>query len=97
MNEITLKNLAEIMKNEAANEKLENANNLDEVVAILGEYGVEVTVAELQEVISKSSDDELSVESLDMVAGGNWLKKAWGHVKSALNGLFDGFNGSYTN
>ena len=55
------------------------------------EYGVEVTAEELQEIVVKSSAGELTEDALDMVAGGNWLKKAWGHIKSAFNGLLDGF------
>lgn len=98
MNEMTVKKLAEIMDDEAANEKLENANGIEDVAAILNEYGVEVTATELEEIIVKASGEELSVESLDQVAGGaGWLKKAWGHIKAALNGLLDGFNGSYSN
>ena len=97
MTEITMKKLAEIMKDEAANEKLENANGIEEVAAILNEYGVEVTAAELQEIVTKASGEELTEENLDMVAGGGWLSKAWGHVKSALNGFLDGFLGGYTN
>lgn len=91
MNEMTMKKLAEVMQNEAANERLENANGIEEIAAILKEYGVEVTAEELQEIVVKSSAGELTEDALDMVAGGNWLKKAWGHIKSAFNGLLDGF------
>lgn len=98
MNEITLKKLAEITKDNAANERLENANGIEEVVAILNEYGVEVSVEELKSIAFTASNDELSVEDLEQVVGGaGWWKKAWGHIKAAINGLLDGFNGSYSN
>lgn len=91
MNEITMKKLAQIMQDEVANEKMENANGIEEIVAILNTYGVEVTEEELQQILASSTVGELTEESLDMVAGGGWMKKAWGHIKSALNGLLDGF------
>ena len=97
MNELTMKKLAEIMNDEAANEKLEQAAGIEEVAAILNEYGVELTAEELQEIVAKASGEELTEENLDMVAGGGWLKKTWGHIKSALNGLLDGFLGGYSN
>lgn len=93
MNEITMKKLSKIMQDEVANGKLENANGIEEIVAILNEYDVEVTVEELQQIVVNSTAGELTEEALEMVAGGNWLKKAWGHIKSALNGLLDGFLG----
>lgn len=97
MNETTAKKLAEVMNNAAANEKLECADGIEEIAAILNEYGVEITAAELEEVVVKSSGEELSLDNLDQVAGGGWVKKAWGHIKSALNGLLDGFLGGYSN
>ena len=101
MNEMTARKLAEVMNDVEANEKLEHASGIEEIAAILNEYGVEITAAELKEIIVKSSGEELSLESLDQVAGGGWFKKTWnnikGHIKSSLNGLFDGFLGSYSN
>lgn len=94
MNEMTAKKLAAIMEDKAANEKLSNANGVEEVVAILNEYGVEISAHELNEIIATVPvNGELSMESLDQVAGGGWWQKTWDHIKSALNGLFDGFNG----
>ncbi|MCI6434021.1 MAG: hypothetical protein MR828_04520 [Clostridiales bacterium] len=101
MNEMTAKKLAEVMNDVEANEKLECASGIEEITAILNEYGVEITAAELEEIVVKSSGEELSLESLDEVAGGGWFKKTWksikGHISSALNGLFDGFLGGYSN
>lgn len=101
MNELTAKKLAEVMNDAEANEKLECASGIEEIVSILNEYDVEITAAELEEILVKSSGEELSMESLDQVAGGGWFKKTWqnirGHISSALNGLFDGFLGGYSN
>lgn len=98
MNETTAKKIAQIMEDKTANEKLEQANGIQEVADILREYGADVSVEELKSIVFTSSEDELSAEDLELVVGGaGWWKKAWGHIKAALNGLLDGFNGSYSN
>lgn len=101
MNEMTAKKLAEVIDDVEANEKLDRASGIEEIAAILNEYGVEITAAELEEIVVKSSGEELSLESLDQVAGGGWFKKTWesikGHIVSTLNGLVDGFLGGYSN
>lgn len=97
MNEMTAKKLAEVLKDPAAKERVEQANGFEEAAAILNEYGVEFTADELEKMVSSASGDELSLESLDQVAGGAWWKKVGGHIWSCLNGLLDGFLGGYSN
>lgn len=98
MNEVTLKKIQAIVNDAVANERLENATSLEEAVAILNELGVEVSVAEIEELLAKVPVGELSADDLEGVAGGAaWYKKVWGHIKNAVNGLMDGFLGSFTN
>lgn len=93
MTELSAKKLAEVLANDDANEKLSNADSVSEMVSILNGYGVEIEEAEINEILKNASVGELSEDSLDAVSGGGLLKKAWGHIKDALNGFLDGFLG----
>ena len=98
MTETIAKKLAVIMNNAEAKARLEKTANFDEAVAILKEYGVEITAEELKSCAIGETDGELSAESLDQVAGGaKWWNRVWGHIWKAINGFVDGFTGSYTN
>lgn len=92
MTETIAKKLAGVMNNAEAKARLEKTANFDEAVAILKEYGVEITAEELKSCAMGETDGELSAESLDQVAGGaKWWNNFWSHVWSAVNGLLDGF------
>lgn len=58
-------------------EKLDNAANMEEVLSILQENGIEMTADDLKKAVSGSmaagKDGELSEDALDNVAGGGWL------------------------
>lgn len=94
MTDLTAKKLLDVMKNSEAKDKLEKAGDVHEAVSILGEYGVEITASELEDLAKKGNGEELSEENLDQVAGGaGWWKRVWGHIWDCLNGLVDGYNG----
>ena len=58
---------------EALKQKLENANSMDELVKAFHEEGIPVTAELLKKVADGASDDDLSEEDLDAVAGGRWI------------------------
>ena len=51
-------------------EKIKNAESLDEVVKVCAEEGVEVTKEELEAVLSQLENTELDENALDDVSGG---------------------------
>ena len=60
--------LEALMQNEELQGKLAEAKDAAAMSAILAEYGVELTAAEVEEALSKQ--DELGEADLDNVAGG---------------------------
>lgn len=58
-------------------EKLENAANVEEVLSILRDNGIEMTADDLKKAVSGSvaagEDGELSEDSLDNISGGGWF------------------------
>lgn len=87
--------LEKLMQNEEFTKKLESAQNLDEVLAMVKEQGVEITKEEVEAARKKLDEGELDENSLEDVAGGiagwimigggiralaKWLKKYGPHV-----------------
>ena len=63
-------NLEELMQNAEFTEKLETAKDLDEVMAMINEQGVEITKEELAAAMEQLNESELDENSLESVAGG---------------------------
>lgn len=74
---------------------LNSANTVNEVVDILGQYGVELTEDEFIQIGKEIVNNELSEEMLDMVVGGGKFAaacaKAWQAVKDFVRGFLDAF------
>ena len=62
--------MEEFEVSEELKEKLGKAENLDEVVKILTEEGLEVTKEELEAALAQGENGELSEEALSAVSGG---------------------------
>ena len=69
-------NLEELMQNGEFTEKLEKAKDLDEVVAMIKEEGVEITIEELRAAIEQNDEGELDEDKLEAVSGGSMV--SWG-------------------
>lgn len=91
MNKITaIVNL--FAENEQAEAALKNAKSMEEAVALLAQYGIEMTEEEFLEAAREMSADELSEDMLLMVAGGasGW-QKFWRGVRDFFQGFLDAF------
>lgn len=77
-------------ENEQAEAALKAAKTKEEAVAILGQYGIEVTVEEFVQIGKEITSDELSEELLMLVSGGSW-KGFWHGVKDFFQGFLDAF------
>ena len=75
MNELKEK-LAGLDGNQEFAKALETAKNVEDLVRIFAEYGVETTEKELRELGASDKEGELSAEDLEDVAGGavNWRR-----------------------
>lgn len=63
---------------ERLEQKLRNAESLDEVVQACAEEGITVTKEQLEASLSSDPEGELSAEALDNVSGGglfDWIRK----------------------
>ena len=78
-------------ENEQAEAALKSAQTKEEAVAILGQYGIAITVEEFIQIGRELTSDELSEDMLALVAGGGFLKKAWNAVKDFFHGFLDAF------
>ena len=58
------------MQSEEFTKKLESAQNLDEVLVMVKEQGVEITKEEVEAALKKLDEGELDENSLEDVAGG---------------------------
>ena len=76
--------------NDEAAEKIAGSESLDDVVAILAEYGIETTNEEFVEFAKQFSNGELSEDILELVAGG-------GKVRDFIWGVCDGINDGWNN
>lgn len=57
-------------------EKIKNVTDNEELLDVLKEYGIEITEEELEDIIPKdlvNSEDEISEEDLENVAGGKCI------------------------
>lgn len=69
--------MEEMIISSALEEKLENAESLEEVVRLCAEEGIAVTKEELEASLDSDSEDEgeLNAEQLDNVSGGIRLSR----------------------
>ena len=67
--------LEKLMQSEEFTKKLESAQNLDEVLVMVKEHGVEITKEEVEAALKKLDEGELDENSLEDVAGGiaGWI------------------------
>lgn len=77
-------------ENEKAEAELKKAKTVDDAVALLAQYGVEMTVEEFIKIGKEITSDELSEEMLMLVAGGSW-KGFWRGVRDFFQGFLDAF------
>ena len=77
-------------ENDQAEAALSQAKTVDEAVALLVQYGVDITVEEFVKIGKEITSDELSEEMLMLVAGGSW-KGFWKGVKDFFQGFLDAF------
>lgn len=98
MNETKIKQIFELTKNnEEIRLQLENTEQIEDIVAILKQNGIEISVEEVTAAVNQgaaSESCELDENVLDEVAGGyckkgrNW--KCFGHfLWNALKGIFE--------
>lgn len=98
MNEAMVKKIYELTQNnEEVRLQLENTEQIDEIVAILKQNGIEVSLEEITAAIDQgaaSESGELDESALEEVAGGyckkgrNW--KCFGHFMwNYFKGIFD--------
>jgi len=76
--------------NENAEETLRGAKTPEEAVALLGQFGVDISVDEFIQIAKEVSGEELSEDMLTLVAGGSW-KGFWKGVKDFFKGFADAF------
>lgn len=79
-------------ENEQAEAALKEAKSVAEAVALLAQYGIEMTEEEFVATGKEITSDELSEEMLMLVAGGGkgW-NKFWGGVRDFFQGFLDAF------
>lgn len=98
MDQVTLKRIYELTQNnEEVRLQLENTERIEEIVAILKQNGIEVSLAEITVAVNQGASSEsceLDEGALDEVAGGycnkgrNW--KCFGYFMiNAFRGLWD--------
>jgi len=77
-------------ENPEAQEALNGAKTKEEAVAMLCQYGVDITVEEFVEIGKKITSDELTEDMLEYVAGGSWAS-FWRGVRDFFKGFADAF------
>ena len=78
--------------NENAEAQLKQAKTVEDAVAILAQYGIDLTVDEFKEIGREVTNDELSEDMLEFVSGGKgFWSKAWRGVKDFFHGFLDAF------
>ena len=76
-----IKKLEELQNNEAFAQEIAMVNSPEELLSVLKNYGIELTMAEIEVLAAQASvqgEGELSDTDLDNVSGGAigwWLKK----------------------
>lgn len=71
-------------------QKAESCKSVEELLALAKDNGIEVTAEEAQAYLDEFSSQELSLDDLDDVAGGNC-----GKVCYLINGCSENFSPSY--
>lgn len=97
MTEEKARKFEEILANDEANTRLEAAGNIESMIAIMSEYGLDLSKEDIEGLMKTGDSDELDEESLEDVAGGAWSwKNTWNKIKKevrdCINGFVDGFN-----
>ena len=98
MNEAKVKQIYELIQNnEDIRFQLENTEGIEEIVNVLNQNGIEVSVEEVTAAVEAGATNksgELDEDALDTVAGGycskgrNW--KCFGHfMKNAFKAIWD--------
>ena len=72
-------------ENASAEETLKAAKSKEEAIALLAQFGIEVTEEEFNSIGKQVLSDELPEEMLEFVAGGSW--------KGFMKGVRDFFKG----
>ena len=70
--------MEEMVISSALEEKLKNAESLDEVVQACAEEGIAITKEQLESPLPSGPEGELSAEALDNVSGGgllDWIRR----------------------
>lgn len=82
MNENIIEKLKELENNPEFIEKTAAAGSADEMLAVLGEFGIQLAEADLKDLLAGnaivSENGELSEDALDNISGGgfwDWLEK----------------------
>lgn len=61
-------------------ERLNMTNSVEEMHELFGQYGVKVSMEELNKMVNSikvGAGGELNEDALDNVAGGGWFQKFW--------------------
>lgn len=82
------KKLQELAMNPEFVKKVQALDSIQEALALVKDYGIEMSETELVEILSASeeTEGELSEEMLDSVAGGG---KLWNWIKKKFSEWFD--------
>lgn len=73
--------------NEEAAKRLSTITDPNEACKVLAEYGIEVSIEELAEIVTSMHSDEIPVELLDLVAGGG--KAARDFFRGFCDGVYE--------
>ena len=91
MNEAKVKQICELIKNnEVVRLQLENTEQIEEIVMILNQNGVDVSVTEIATAIAEGASNEtceLDKSALEAVAGGYCLHFVWNGFKGIFEEL----------
>ena len=84
-----IEKLKELMEDEEFLTKVAVAKTEDAIVAVMAEYGIQMTAAQVKEILAQdmgeNENGELSEDMLDNVSGGG---KIWDWVKGKFNSWF---------
>lgn len=83
--------IAQLLETNAeAEAALKKAATVDEAVATLCHYGVDITAEEFVQIGREVTSGELSEDMLMMVSGGSW-KGFWSGLRDFFQGFLDAF------
>ncbi len=72
--------------NPEAKEAVTGLKSIEEVVVVLGQFGVQISVEEFAEYVKAMHADEIPEELLEYVVGGG---KFWDFVQGFFDGFYD--------